>query len=307
MSKALPTKESRLKGQEFKPQSTDLLVIGSIKCGTTWMQQIIHQLRTGGDMDFADVMEVVPLLQWAQDTKQDLYADQKSFPRCFKANYWYPSCPKGARYIWCLREPCAVAYSHFKMFSGWFLQPGVVAMEDYVRHIWLAQGEPQSRSDVASYFHHLASWWPHRNDPNVLLVFYEDLKEDYESTVRSVAEFMDVTDEHNIQTALERSTFEYMKIHSDKFNMGLLRPSINARLGLPENTGFDQSKIRAGTTTEGPRILPTDIRNEIQKKWEAVVAPVTGCSTYEELRIAWKKEKSTSTELADKHDVLSTK
>ena len=79
---------------------------------------------------------------------------------------------------------------------------------------------------------------------NLLLVFYEDLKDDYESTVRSVAEFMGVTDEHNIQTALERSTFEYMKIHSSKFSLGFLRLSFNAKLGLPENTGMDLVKIR---------------------------------------------------------------
>ena len=40
-----------------------------------------------------------------------------------------------------------------------------------------------------------------QNDPNVLLVFYEDLKECYETSVRSVAEFMDITDEDCIQVA----------------------------------------------------------------------------------------------------------
>ena len=129
---------------------------------------------------------------------------QKGFPRCFKTHYWYPYCPKGARYIWCVREPCAVAYSYFRMFQGWFFQPGEVSVEDYVRERWLSKGEPRKLTDRASYFHHLASWWPHRNDPNVLLVFYEDLKEYYESSVHSVAEFIGITDEGCIQVALKR-------------------------------------------------------------------------------------------------------
>ena len=77
-------------------------------------------------------------------------------------------------------------------------------MEDLIREEWLPQGEPERLTDYASYFHHLASWWPHRNDPNVLLVFYEDLKDCYESSVRSIAEFMGITDEGCIQVAYWR-------------------------------------------------------------------------------------------------------
>ncbi len=46
------TAEGRLKGQHFHPQNTDIFVVGGPKSGSTWLQQIIHQLRTGGDMDF---------------------------------------------------------------------------------------------------------------------------------------------------------------------------------------------------------------------------------------------------------------
>ena len=87
-------------------------------------------------------------------------------------------------------------------------------MKDFVGGLWLpvTVGSPKlAEHFYASYFHHLASWWPHRNDSNVLLLFYEDLKECYESSVHSVAEFMGITDAGHIQIALERSTFEFMK------------------------------------------------------------------------------------------------
>ena len=67
------------------------------------------------------------------------------------------------------------------MLQDWFSQPGEMTVEDFIREEWLTKGEPKRLTDYASYFHHLTSWWPHRNDPNVLLVFYEDLKECYES------------------------------------------------------------------------------------------------------------------------------
>ena len=99
------TDESQLKGQDFQPRNTDVFVTSSPKSGTTWLQQIIHQLRTGGDMDFEDIADVVPVVDFACDLQQDLEVEQKGFPRCFK-------------YIWPVREPCACAYSYFKMFEG---------------------------------------------------------------------------------------------------------------------------------------------------------------------------------------------
>ena len=177
------TAEERFKGQHFQPRSTDVIVSGGLKSGSTWLQQIIHQLSTGGDMDFDELFDVVPIVEFAHDLPQDIEAKQKGFPHGFKTHYWYPRCPKGAKYIWCVREPCAATYSYFKMLQGWLYKPGEMSVEDFIREEWLTQGEPERLTDYASYFHHLASWWPHRNDPNVLLVFYEDLKDCYESSV----------------------------------------------------------------------------------------------------------------------------
>ena len=285
------TDEGWLKAVNFKPRDTDVFVVGTPKSGTTWLQQIVHQLTTGGDMDFSDILEVDPIIEFAHDLQQDLEVERKHFPRCFKTHYWYPRCPKGARYIWCVREPCAVAYSLFNMFQGWYFQPGEISVDDFTRDVWLTWGEPERVTDYASCFHHLASWWPHRNDPNVLLVFYEDLKECYESSVRSVAEFLGITDESCIRVALERGTFEFMKQHSDKFSVKVYQNYCNICAGLPETTGMGKSVMRTGSSTEGQKMHSAEIRSEIQKKWESVVTPVTGCANYQELRAAWKKER----------------
>ena len=288
------TDEGHLNWQKFQPRPSDVFVVGNPRSGTTWMQQIVHQLRTGGDMDFDEIGEVVPLLDFAHDLKQDLGADQKGFPRCFKTHYLYSRCPKGARYIWCVREPCAAAYSFFKLLDGWFFQPGEVSMEDFVGKIWLSVNvESPTLADhfCASYFHHLASWWPHRNDPNVLLVFYEDLKECYESSVRTIAEFMGITDEGCIQVVLERSTLEFMKQHSNVFGVKGIQKHRNVACGLPETAGMGRSKVRTGSATEGLEMLSAELCSEVQKTWESIVTPVTGCATYSELRAAWKKKK----------------
>jgi hypothetical protein len=40
----LETQEGRLKGLSFKPNPSDVFIVTSPKAGTTWVQQIVHQV-----------------------------------------------------------------------------------------------------------------------------------------------------------------------------------------------------------------------------------------------------------------------
>ena len=162
--------------------------------------------------------------------------------------------------------------------------------------MWLAEHDaPQDQVEIRldyMHFHHIVSWWPHRKDPNMLLVFFEDLKKSYESSVRSIAQFMGICDEASIQAALEKSTFEYMKQHSDKFNLKLFKNcDSSTTFRFPQTTRI---KIRTGTTNVGPTMRSAQLCAEIQKKWEEIVTPVTTCSTYQELRSTCSNQKSST-------------
>ena len=75
------TERGRNYGINFKPRSDDVFVVTAPKCGTTWMQQILHQLRSGGDMSFEDICDVVPYIELAYDVEIDLEAEHKFQPR----------------------------------------------------------------------------------------------------------------------------------------------------------------------------------------------------------------------------------
>jgi hypothetical protein len=45
------------------------------------MQQILHQLRSGGDMSFDEISDVVPYIEQAYDTEINLDAEQRYQPR----------------------------------------------------------------------------------------------------------------------------------------------------------------------------------------------------------------------------------
>jgi hypothetical protein len=75
------TEQGRMLGLSFKPRPDDVFVVTSSKCGTTWMQQILHQLRSGGDMSFDEIDDVVPFIEMAYDTEINLEAEQHYQPR----------------------------------------------------------------------------------------------------------------------------------------------------------------------------------------------------------------------------------
>ncbi|KAH9375271.1 hypothetical protein HPB48_010837 [Haemaphysalis longicornis] len=50
-----------------------------------------------------------------------------------------------------------------------------------------------------AYFDHLLPWYEHRNDPNVLFVTYEKLKEETKAWTLKIANFMDAKYERTLR------------------------------------------------------------------------------------------------------------
>lgn len=173
-------------------------------------------------------VKAVPWLELAHDQVQDLnaaqYGDEEGIPRVFKTHAWYEHCPKGimvvmlflllavallsdldckrththcsmiapigCKVVVVLRDPIDVVTSFYHFFEDWFFVSGEVSLDEFAQEFWLERGVPATKMNNASYFVHLASWYEHRNDPNVLMVCFEDLKENLEELVRRVAAFM---------------------------------------------------------------------------------------------------------------------
>eukprot|EP00730_Choanoeca_flexa_P006127 TRINITY_DN12088_c0_g1_i2.p2 TRINITY_DN12088_c0_g1~~TRINITY_DN12088_c0_g1_i2.p2 ORF type:complete len:317 (+),score=60.91 TRINITY_DN12088_c0_g1_i2:2270-3220(+) len=280
----LETEEGRKKGLAFQPRSDDVFVVTTPKAGTTWMQQICHQLRTRGSMEFDEISQVTPWIELAHDLDQDLNADQVAKPRVFKTHCWYNHVPKGGKYIVVVRNPVDVAYSFFKFFRGWYFQPGEVDLRSFLNEFWLSRGIPDNEMQNASYHHHLLSWYEHRKDSNVLWVFFEDMKQDLEGTVRRVVAFLGLNSNDDvIKTAVHNSSFAFMKEHERQFDEHITKTKRNPHCGLPVDAGMQGSKVQTGRSGAAKEAIPDDVLKAIDAKWSAV-AKATGYATYEELR-----------------------
>ncbi|WP_299324090.1 sulfotransferase domain-containing protein [Parasphingopyxis sp.] len=257
----------------YEPRPTDVIITPYGKCGTTWLQQTFHQLRTGGDMEFDDISRVVPWIETALSLGLDINAEQKAEPRGFKSHLSYDALPEGARYVVSLRNPKDAFISMFRFMEGWFIEPDTVPMEHFYEG-WITPG-PQG----SNYWSHLLSWWRQRDNPNVLLLTYEHMIETPEHHVRMLADFCGIPlDDDLLALTLERSSLAYMLEHKDKFADPMMRALSEERCGFAP--GSDSAKVRKGGVGGHKKELSAEIGERIDTAWSEQVAPETGLADY---------------------------
>ena len=276
------TREGLQRGLNFQLQPTDILIATYPKAGTTLMQQIVHGLRTGGDMDFDEITEVVPWLELAHDLGLDLDAPQRAEPRAFKTHFDWNEAPKGGRTIYVVRDPADSLVSFFHFFSGWVFQAGSVSIEDF------ALGYVLHGSRSGRYWEHLASWWPRRLDPDTLWLCFEDIVADLPAATARVARFLGLAPTHpNIEVAIRQASIDFMRQNGSKFDDNLVRRTRNAACGLPADAS--STKVRKGRVGDSKAELTPKVVEVWDREWKKVVAPATGHGSYADLRRAVAK------------------
>jgi hypothetical protein len=261
--------------KSYRPRPTDVIITPFGKCGTTWLQQTFHTLRTRGDMDFDDISRVVPWIETAKIVGLDIEAPQRAEPRGFKSHLHCEALPKGAKYVVSFRDPKDAFVSMYRFMEGWFLEPGAVSLEEFAPH-WL-QNE--------SYFKHLVSWWNVRGEPNVLIFTYEAMTADPEGHIRRLAHFCGLPlDDVLLALTLERTSLAYMLAHKDRFDDAMMRAVSEDRCNLP--AGSDSAKVRKGGVGGHKSELPAEVAAAIDAKWAEVVTPATGFADYASLETA---------------------
>ena len=261
--------------KSYRPESTDVVITPFGKCGTTWLQQTFHTLRTGGDMDFDDISRVVPWIEMARVVGVELDTPQRAEPRGFKSHLSYDDVPKGAKYVVSLRDPKDALVSMYRFMEGWFLEPGAISIEDFAAN-WAERDE---------YWKHLVSWWNVRQETNVLMFSYEGMVADPEGHIRRLAAFCGLPlDDALLALTLERSSIAFMLAHKDRFDDALMREVSERRCNLPP--GSDSAKVRKGGVGGHKAELPAHVGAALDAKWAELVAPATGLAGYAALEAA---------------------
>jgi len=267
----------------FTTRQTDIFIATFPKSGTVWMQQIVHGLRTHGSMEFDDISKVVPFFEMALHAGR-LDATPAPEPRAFKTHLAWDLVPKGARYIYLIRDPGDALVSRYHYVNGSHFERAAMSIDEFARDIFMSE----RANPFGRYWHHLRSWWPLHDDERALFVCYEDLKQDLAGEIARVARFMGLgADAASLELVTRQASFEYMKQHASKFNGNGMAKAWDS-LALKTAQRLPPSaqtwiKIRSGRVGDHAVELSVETREALASMWKREIGAL-GFATYGELR-----------------------
>ncbi|MGB0696626.1 MAG: sulfotransferase domain-containing protein [Rhodospirillaceae bacterium] len=264
----------------FAPRPDDIVIASYPKSGTTWMQQLVHGLKTGGDMAFADITEAVPWIELAHVLDLDIRGDQPVAPRLFKTHWRGDESPGGVKTIVVFREPKAVALSYYHFYAGWVLDPDAISLDEFVADFFI----PGTLR--GTYWTHLKSWLARADDPQVLLLSYEGLKADLPRGVDRIVAFAGLAvSQADREVAIRQAAKDFMTAHSEKFDEHLVASKRNLAMGVPATRHPRKIQAAAG---QGPaRALDRSSADRLDQIWADEISTGLGFADYAALRQAF--------------------
>lgn len=210
------------RAKHYQPQAEDVFVATQMRCGTTWMQQIVYEVvnRGAGDLGDTGHGHLYAISPWIDAVNSVAIGDAPLVgqrpTRLIKTHLPVSLCPYGpqAKYIYVARHPvsCFASIVDFnRSMVGPLLPPVDTLVEWYCsdKMYW----SPWPR--------HVDGWWRWAETrDNVLFVHFEEMKRDLGIVLDRVAAFLGctLTDEEKARVS-EKCAFDYMKAHEELFEM----------------------------------------------------------------------------------------
>jgi len=238
---------------EFGERDSDIYIVTYPKSGTTFMQMLLYQLTTDGNMNFNHIYDVSPWI------RNDAFLGNKPKefpdPRIIKSHDVYndfPAYTKG-KFIFVHREgkDCAVSNWHqainyrttnlnFEEYLGEFIN------KDY------------------NWFTYTMDWMENKKGFPILYLRYEDLIHDFETCLNKIIAFLELdASKIDRQRVFERTRIGFMKEHESKFGN--------------QETKADRvynEFIRKGKEGEGAERFPEKFAKAFDKAYLEYITPL---------------------------------
>jgi hypothetical protein len=229
----------------FVHRPGDIVISTRSKCGTTWVQMICALLVHGDPLP-APLAEISPWLDWSIEPLDVVRTrlDAQDHRRVIKTHTplaGLPLCPE-VTYVVVGRHPLDVAVSYFHHLGNidrvrWAELRGVGEVHRVPERtlpelldLWIdGRSDPfeGALDSLPGNVHHIADAWARRDDLDVVLVHYDELRADLEGTMRRLADRLGIDVAEDRWPALVgAATFEGMRTdpsHAAPDHLGVLR------------------------------------------------------------------------------------
>lgn len=199
----------------FPVKDGDVCVTSYPKSGSIWTSYTVFLIQNQGEIpEKGDLYDYIYFLSNANKRRFTLdEVNQLPTPRLFRCHMPYHMSLGGmphtnnCKYVYVARNPKDVVVSYFYFVREWFDYKG--SWEE-----WLSIFT-NKRAYWGDWFENVATWWAHRSLDNVLWVWYEDLKTDYDTELRRIADFLGYPMSDELAANIKHKTsFQAMKTDS---------------------------------------------------------------------------------------------
>lgn len=256
---ALHNLRQHLYFMDYEDRETDIYLITYMKSGTTWMQVILYNMVTKGNMDFEHIYDVSP---WPQNEAYNGDSvdriNKLPSPRILKSHdkYAFYNADSKNKFIFVYRDGKDVAVSLFHHNKN-YKNPDLTFDENF-KDYYFDEGEQ------TNWFNFTNEWLQNKNNFNILYVAYEDLKNNFDNSIVRIAKYLNIELTEEILTRIKKyASFEYMKQNESKFGE---IPPVHARLV------YNQF-IRKGELGEGNSFLNEQQKSFFDEKFKKTIQP----------------------------------
>ena len=247
----------QLAGRNLTVYPDDVFLTSYPRSGNTWTRFLIGNLIYQDEpVSFLNIEARVPEIYFNSDHQMRALPR----PRILKSHECFQPFYRSVIYI--VRDPrdVAVSFYHHNLKAGNI--PDRYPMDDFVHRFLTAEFDHR----WGTWADHVQSWLLLRqNDPNFILLRYEDMKLNAERELLRVADFLRQRTFHDIDCAPEK-----------------VRQAIE--LSSPERMRkLEKEQGRDWVLTKSTRMDKPFVRSAIAGKWKSVLSP----TSVEAIEIAW--------------------
>lgn len=138
--------------------------------------------------------------------------------------------------------------------------------------------------NFSTNFDLISSWWEHRNDPNVLFLFYEDLNRNLKTVIKKISDFVEIPlNAEEFERVCYLSSFEYMAKHKEMFRGDSVIEQFSNFVGLEKWTpAVGMVRTDGGKIGEGMKNLAPTLRNKVEEIWKDTMQQKFGIKSYQD-------------------------
>ncbi|XP_052425477.1 sulfotransferase 6B1 [Carassius gibelio] len=214
-SSILSPPETLDKLQELEAREDDLILVAYPKCGFNWMLSVLSKILNASTGKNEIQLERLPLVEFLPPDVQEKLAEMP--PRRLLGTHLHPDnippsfFTKKPKILVVFRNPKDTLVSYYHFMNKNPVLPNAGPWDKFFSDFMAGE--------VAwgSYFDHALAWEKRLDDPNVMIVTYEELKQNLSEGVKNISGFfsLPLTDEQ-VSSIAGESTFSAMLENSQK-------------------------------------------------------------------------------------------